>query len=40
MRGTDGLRRTSISPRTWYGMPAYANAEGKIVFSFKKLRQI
>jgi uncharacterized protein YdhG (YjbR/CyaY superfamily) len=24
-----------LSPRTWYGMPAYANAEGKIVVSFK-----
>ncbi len=24
-----------LSPRTWYGMPAYANAEGKIVFCFK-----
>ena len=24
-----------LSPRTWYGMPAYANAEGKIVVCFK-----
>ena len=24
-----------LSPRTWYGMPAYASAEGKIVFCFK-----
>jgi uncharacterized protein YdhG (YjbR/CyaY superfamily) len=24
-----------LSPRTWYGMPAYANAEGKVVVSFK-----
>jgi uncharacterized protein YdhG (YjbR/CyaY superfamily) len=24
-----------LSPKTWYGMPAYANAEGKIVVSFK-----
>jgi uncharacterized protein YdhG (YjbR/CyaY superfamily) len=24
-----------LSPRTWYGMPAYANADGKIVLSFK-----
>jgi uncharacterized protein YdhG (YjbR/CyaY superfamily) len=24
-----------LTPRTWYGMPAYANAEGKIVVSFK-----
>ncbi len=24
-----------LSPRTWYGMPAYTNADGKIVFCFK-----
>jgi uncharacterized protein YdhG (YjbR/CyaY superfamily) len=24
-----------LSPKTWYGMPAYANTEGKIVFAFK-----
>src|SRR6516225_4946955 len=24
-----------LSPRTWYGMPAYANAEGKIVVFFQ-----
>lgn len=24
-----------LSPRTWYGMPAYANADGKIVVAFK-----
>lgn len=24
-----------LSPKTWYGMPAYANADGKIVFCFK-----
>ncbi|HET7726476.1 MAG TPA: DUF1801 domain-containing protein [Candidatus Limnocylindrales bacterium] len=24
----------SLSPRTWYGMPAYANAEGKVVCYF------
>jgi uncharacterized protein YdhG (YjbR/CyaY superfamily) len=24
-----------LSPRTWYGMPAYANAAGKIVVFFK-----
>jgi uncharacterized protein YdhG (YjbR/CyaY superfamily) len=24
-----------LSPKTWYGMPAYANADGKIVVSFK-----
>ena len=21
-----------LSPKTWYGMPAYANADGKVVF--------
>jgi uncharacterized protein YdhG (YjbR/CyaY superfamily) len=24
-----------LSPKTWYGMPAYANADGKIVLAFK-----
>jgi uncharacterized protein YdhG (YjbR/CyaY superfamily) len=24
-----------LSPRTWYGMPAYANADGKVVVSLK-----
>jgi len=24
-----------LSPKTWYGMPAYANTEGKVVFCFK-----
>jgi uncharacterized protein YdhG (YjbR/CyaY superfamily) len=24
-----------LSPKTWYGMPAYADAAGKIVFCFK-----
>jgi uncharacterized protein YdhG (YjbR/CyaY superfamily) len=24
-----------LSPKTWYGMPAYANAEGKVVLNFK-----
>jgi uncharacterized protein YdhG (YjbR/CyaY superfamily) len=24
-----------LSPKTWYGMPAYANAEGKIVVFFQ-----
>ena len=23
-----------LSPRTWYGMPAYANADGKVVIFF------
>lgn len=25
----------SLSPKTWYGMPAYANAEGKVVIFFR-----
>ncbi|MGH3280470.1 MAG: iron chaperone [Trebonia sp.] len=25
----------ALSPKTWYGMPAYADADGKIVVSFK-----
>jgi uncharacterized protein YdhG (YjbR/CyaY superfamily) len=24
-----------LSPKTWYGMPAYANTDGKVVLSFK-----
>jgi uncharacterized protein YdhG (YjbR/CyaY superfamily) len=24
-----------LSPKTWYGMPAYANEQGKVVFCFK-----
>lgn len=24
-----------LTPKTWYGMPAYANAEGKVVLFFK-----
>jgi len=24
-----------LSPKTWYGMPAYANADGKVVVCFK-----
>ncbi len=25
----------NLDPKTWYGMPAYANAQGKIVVAFK-----
>jgi uncharacterized protein YdhG (YjbR/CyaY superfamily) len=25
----------TLSPKTWYGMPAYANADGKVVVCFK-----
>ena len=24
-----------LSPKTWYGMPAYANGDGKVVVAFK-----
>jgi uncharacterized protein YdhG (YjbR/CyaY superfamily) len=24
-----------LAPKTWYGMPAYTNAEGKVVLAFK-----
>lgn len=24
-----------LDPKTWYGMPAYCNADGKVVFCFK-----
>jgi uncharacterized protein YdhG (YjbR/CyaY superfamily) len=26
---------TSLAPKTWYGMPAYADADGKVVVAFK-----
>ena len=29
----------SLTPRTWYGMPAYANKEGKIVCFFQDARK-
>lgn len=28
-------RHTALQPKTWYGMPAYANAEGKVVVFFQ-----
>ncbi len=34
----DGLVRKAapgLTPKTWYGMPAYANADGKVVCFFK-----
>ena len=34
----DGLVRTAapgLMPKTWYGMPAYANSDGKVVCFFK-----
>jgi len=29
----------SLSPKTWYGMPAYANADGKVVCFFQDARK-
>jgi len=28
-----------LNPRTWYGMPAYANAEGRVVLFFRDARK-
>ena len=28
-----------LSPKTWYGMPAYANADGKVVCFFRDRRK-
>jgi uncharacterized protein YdhG (YjbR/CyaY superfamily) len=28
-----------LSPKTWYGMPAYANADGKVVVFFQDARK-
>jgi uncharacterized protein YdhG (YjbR/CyaY superfamily) len=35
VHATASAAAPELSPRTWYGMPAYANAESKIVFCFK-----
>ena len=29
----------NLTPRTWYGMPAYANAEGEVVCFFRDARK-
>ena len=29
------LTNTALTPRTWYGMPAYSNADGKTVVFFQ-----
>ncbi len=29
------MENTSLAAKTWYGMPAYANADGKTVVAFK-----
>ena len=31
----DGATAPELSPKTWYGMPAYANADGKVVVFFQ-----
>jgi uncharacterized protein YdhG (YjbR/CyaY superfamily) len=28
-------KHTALRPKTWYGMPAYANADGKVVVFFQ-----
>jgi uncharacterized protein YdhG (YjbR/CyaY superfamily) len=35
VHATVSAHAPELSPKTWYGMPAYANAEGKVVVSFK-----
>jgi uncharacterized protein YdhG (YjbR/CyaY superfamily) len=35
VHATVSANAPELSPKTWYGMPAYANAEGKVVVSFK-----
>ena len=33
------ITHTGLSPKTWYGMPAYANAAGKVVVFFQSAAQ-
>ena len=35
VHATVSANAPELSPKTWYGMPAYANAEGKVVVAFK-----
>jgi uncharacterized protein YdhG (YjbR/CyaY superfamily) len=35
VHATTTANAPDLSPKTWYGMPAYANADGKVVFCFK-----
>jgi uncharacterized protein YdhG (YjbR/CyaY superfamily) len=35
VHATVSANAPELSAKTWYGMPAYANAEGKVVVSFK-----
>ena len=35
LHATVSTAAPELSPKTWYGMPAYANADGKVVFCCK-----
>ena len=35
VHATVSANAPELSPKTWYGMPAYANAAGKVVVAFK-----
>lgn len=35
VHATVAAHAPELSPRTWYGMPAYANADGKVVVFFQ-----
>jgi uncharacterized protein YdhG (YjbR/CyaY superfamily) len=35
VHATVSANAPELLPKTWYGMPAYTNAEGKVVVSFK-----
>lgn len=35
VHATVSAQAPQLLPKTWYGMPAYATAEGKVVFCFK-----
>ena len=35
VHGTVTATAPDLSPKTWYGMPAYANADGKVVVFFQ-----
>lgn len=35
VHATVSITAPQLSPKTWYGMPAYTNADDKVVFCFK-----
>lgn len=35
LHATVSATAPDLMPKTWYGMPAYTNADGKVVFCFK-----